>query len=140
MSRGENLAKTIHFLGIDWGQSDVGLALADEETRMAFICKTLKNDKDLMQNLAEIITEKNINAVIIGVPSYVNSEKVEYEGERLGNIIKNNLKVKVYYQDEMFTTKMAQSNLIEKGVKGIKRYDDQEAARIILQEWLDRKR
>ncbi|GBE16291.1 putative Holliday junction resolvase [bacterium BMS3Abin15] len=137
MSRSENSAKISHFLGIDWGRSDVGLALADKETRMAFIHKTLKNDKNLMQNLAEIIAEKDIDTVIIGIPSYVNSEKVEYEGERLGSIMENNFKVKAYYQNEMFTTKMAQSNLIEKGVKGIKKYDDQEAARIILQEWLD---
>lgn len=147
MSRGENLAKISHFLGIDWGQSNIGLALADKETKMAFIHKILKNDKNLIQNLTEIITEKNVDTVIIGNPSHAgfkgDSVKLP-EGNngarRLGNIMENNLKVKVYYQDEMFTTKMAQANLIEKGVKGIKKYDDQEAARIILQEWLDRKR
>jgi RNase H-fold protein (predicted Holliday junction resolvase) len=40
----------------------------------------------------------------------------------------------------MFTTREAQRNLIEKGVKGIKKYDDQEAARIILQNWLERQK
>jgi len=37
----------------------------------------------------------------------------------------------------MFTTKIAETNLAEKGIKKIKKYDDQEAARIILQEWLN---
>jgi len=45
----------------------------------------------------------------------------------------------VEYQNEMFTTKMAQANLIERGEKGVSQHDDEEAARIILQEWLDRK-
>ena len=35
-------------------------------------------------------------------------------------------------------TKMAQQNLIERGMKNVSKYDDEEAARIILQEWLDR--
>ena len=129
---------TFSYLGIDWGKPDVGLALADEETKMAFAYKTLKNDRDFLRNLAEIIAKKSVKKVVIGIPSHINREKVEYEGETLGKIMEANLGVNVYYQNEMFTTKMAQANLIEKGVKKIKRYDDQEAARIILQDWLDR--
>jgi len=47
--------------------------------------------------------------------------------------------MEVEYQNEMFTTKIAQANLMEKGIKSIKKYDDMEAARIILQSWLDKK-
>lgn len=137
MSISKNTAKIKHYLGIDWGKSRVGLALADEETKIAFAYATLENDKNLLQRLAKIIARENIETAVIGIPSYVNREEVEYEGEKLGAIIKNVLGVEVYYQNEMFTTKMAQQGLIERGVKKIKRYDDQESARIILQEWLD---
>ena len=41
-------------------------------------------------------------------------EGVKYEGEVLGEILEKRMKVKVHYQNEMFTTKMAQANLIEK--------------------------
>ncbi len=126
-----------HYLGIDYGKTDVGLALADTETKMAFIYKTLKNDKNFLQNLAEIIEKENIKTVIIGIPSYINRQEIIYEAEKLGKFLEENLKVEVEYQNEMFTTKIAQANLIKKKVKGLKRYDDQEAARIILQEWLD---
>lgn len=125
-------------MGIDYGKTDVGLALADEETKIAFVYKTIKNDKNFLQNLAEIIEKENVKTVIIGIPSYINRENIEYDAERLGKFLEENLKIEVEYENEMFTTKMAQAKLIEKGVKGIKRYDDQEAARIILQEWLDR--
>lgn len=124
-------------LAIDYGHADVGLAIADWETKIAFTYGKLKNDKQFMQNLAEIIENENVKTVIIGIPSYINRENIEYDAERLGKLIEENLKIGVEYQNEMFTTKMAQAKLIEKGVKGIKRYDDQEAARIILQEWLD---
>jgi putative transcription antitermination factor YqgF len=133
-----NKANISHYLGIDYGASDIGLALADSETRMAFAYGKLKNDKNLLQKIAEIVEKENAETIIIGIPSYINRDDVKYEGERIGEIIKEKLKMNVHYQNEMFTTKMAQANLIEKGVKGIKKHDDEEAARIILQEWLDR--
>ncbi len=133
-----------HYLGIDYGKADVGLALADEETKIAFVYKTLKNDKIFLQNLAEIIEKENVKMVVIGIPQYnikYDADPVKSQGDngarKLGKFIEENLKVEVEYQNEMFTTKIAQAKLIEKGVKGIKRYDDQEAARIILQEYLD---
>ena len=129
-----------YFLAIDFGKSRVGLATADSETRISFAYKTLKNDHDFFQNLAEIINEKNIKTVIVGVPTCLNREKIEYDGETLGKKMKEVMPfLEVDYQNEMFTTKIAQRNLIEKGIKKIKKHDDQEAARIILQSWLDKK-
>jgi len=127
------------FLGIDYGKSKIGLAMTDSETRMAFAYGTLDNDKNLLQKLAEIIEKENISKVIIGICVEVKPLRLS-NSERLGEFLKEKLKVEVEYQDEMFTTQQAQRNLIEKGVKGIKKYDDQEAAKIILQSWLDRKK
>lgn len=128
-----------YILGIDYGKSKVGLAIADGETRLAFGYGTLNNDKNFLQKLAEVIEKEDISKVIIGIPSRINREKAVYPGEKLGDFLRERLKIAVEYQNEMFTTREAQRNLIEKGVKGIKRYDDQEAARIILQSWLDKR-
>jgi len=128
----------MHILGIDYGASSVGLALADTETKMAFAYGKIKNDKNLLQKLSEIIKKENAQISVIGIPSHINRKKAEYAGENLGNILEKTTKIKVFYQNEMFTTKIAQDNLIMRGIKGIKRFDDQEAARIILQEWLDK--
>lgn len=125
-------------MAIDYGRARVGLALADSETKIAFAYKILDNNKELFQKLAEIITGENVKKVIIGLPSYANGKTIGYEAERVGNAIKEGTGADVEYQNEMFTTKMAQENLIERGVKGVKKYDDQEAARIILQSWLDK--
>lgn len=126
-----------NYLGIDWGASDVGVALAHAETRVAMAYATLANDKDLLPRLAEIIEREDVGMVVIGVPSYINREEVEYEGEKLGRLIEGAMPgIRVGYQNEMFTTKMAQQNLIEKGMKQVSKHDDEEAARIILEEWL----
>ncbi|MDQ1284152.1 MAG: putative pre6S rRNA nuclease [Patescibacteria group bacterium] len=133
--------RATRYLGIDYGKSRVGLAVADGETGMAFVYGTLDNDKDFLNNLLEIINKEKITQVVIGIPSYINRKEVQYDGEKLGKMIKEALpRVEIEYQNEMFTTKMAQYNLIERGVKGVKKHDDEEAARIILQSWLDGKR
>jgi len=140
MSRpNQKIAKTKYYLGIDYGEAKIGLALADNVIKIAFAYKTLQNNKDLLQNLVKIVTEKNIYKIIIGIPEYINQERKEFKGNLLGNLIKKTLpKIEIEYQNEMFTTKIAQRNLIEKGLKNIKKYDDQEAAKIILQSWLDK--
>lgn len=127
------------FMGIDWGKSDIGLSLANGESRIAYAHSTVENNSSLLERLGEIIREKGVKMVVIGIPSPINRQEVEYVGERLGEILEQNFGVTVEYQNEMFTTLMAQKHLIERGVRSVERYDDQEAARIILQDWLDRK-
>jgi putative transcription antitermination factor YqgF len=128
-----------NYLGIDWGSADVGVALAHAETSVAMAYTTLRNDEHLLEKLGEIIASEEVGTVVIGIPSYVNRKAVEYEGEKLGKIVAERFPVRVEYQDEMFTTKMAQANLIERGMKQVSKHDDEEAARIILKEWLEKK-
>jgi putative transcription antitermination factor YqgF len=134
-----NEAKVSHYLGIDSGRSEVGLSLADTETRMAFGHGKMKNDKDLIQKIAAVIAEESVSVVVIGIPTHMNQKSGEYDGEKLGQLIQEAVPgIQIEYQNEMFTTKMAQSNLMQGGKKNIKDLDDEESARIILQEWLDK--
>jgi len=130
-----------NFLGIDWGTAKIGIAFADAETRMAFSVCVLKNDKTLLSRLGELFSEREIGTVVIGIASHVNYRDAVSGGEKLGSeIVRKRPSIRVKYQDEMFTTKMASANLREHGIRDIARFDDQESARIILQEWLDRNR
>lgn len=127
-----------NYLGIDWGASFIGVAYADRETRMAFPLPTLKNDRNFLATLDTILIEKNIGTIVIGIPSHASRTKSEYEGARIGAMLERRHPVRVEYENEMFTTKMAEANLKERGAKRIARFDDAESARIILQEWLDK--
>ncbi|MFH0929759.1 MAG: Holliday junction resolvase RuvX [Candidatus Moraniibacteriota bacterium] len=133
-------ANISHYLGVDFGKAKIGLAVADSETRIAFSFGVLKNDKNLIKNLANIIEKKGIGKVIIGMvgvgDTYMRPEKEKTAYMR--SLLKK-LNIPVEFQNEMFSTRQAERNLIEKGAKKIKRFDDQEAARIILQSWLDKK-
>ncbi len=128
------------YLGIDWGASGVGVSLADPETRIAFGLITLRNDETLLVRLTEIVSRENIGVIVIGTPAHINRKEVEDQGERLGNLLRQHIspQVRIAYENEMFTTKMAQFNLRETGMKHVSKHDDVEAARIILQAWLDK--
>ncbi|MFC1608831.1 Holliday junction resolvase RuvX [Patescibacteria group bacterium] len=127
-----------NFLGIDWGISMIGLSLADEETRIAFAYDTLKNDNNFFSKLSAIIKEELVGVIVLGVP-VTESHNISFNAKEVGARMEKELGVKVFYQDEMFTTKIAEKNLINRDLKKIKRFDNQESARIILQDWLDKK-
>ncbi len=130
--------KIEHYLGIDFGMSKVGLAMAENITKIAFAYTILANDKNLVQKMITIIQKEKISQVIIGIPLYVEATKTEKEAKKLGRQLVGKLpQLKIKYQNEMFTTKIAQANLKMQEIKKIQQYDDQEAARIILQSWLD---
>ena len=126
-------------LALDYGKSKVGLAMANTENKIAFTYATLKNDKDFWQKLAEIIQKEDIKTIIIGISEHVKLKENEYKTREFGEeLAKKFTQIKIEYQNEMFTTKMAEANLIERGAKKIKNFDDQESARIILQSWLEK--
>lgn len=125
-------------MGIDFGAAKIGLALADTETRIAFGYDTIKNDKNFLAKLEEIIKKEKVETVIIGIPGYVAKARGEYDQKKLGKLLENNMGVAVHFAEEMFSSQSAQANLRAKGEKSAGKSDDKEAARIILQEWLDK--
>lgn len=133
-----NEAKVSHFLGVDFGKSKIGLALADDETKMAFAFATLPNDGNFLAELKEIIAEKNVKKIIIGMTRHEKDEKSADDKIKFAELLKEQLQQEVVFQDEAFTTKMAQDNIKQRGGKNVAKLDDKEAARIILQSWLDK--
>lgn len=134
----QNSAETSHYLGVDFGQAKVGLAVADSETKIAFAYGTLENDKGIFDKIGDIIVKEAISIVVIGKPKDTEQYKSIDVSKFAEEIAESFPLVQIEFEDEMFTTKMAESNLIEKGAKKIKNLDNQEAARIILQSWLDK--
>jgi len=127
-----------NYLGIDWGKAKIGVALAHEETRLALAFMILKNDEQFLKNIGELLEKEAVGTVVIGIHksgTFVG----EYEAEKLGKVLGERFGVNVAYQDEMFTSKMAQQTLIAQGERRVSAHDDAEAARILLQSWLDQK-
>ncbi|MFA6028143.1 MAG: Holliday junction resolvase RuvX [Patescibacteria group bacterium] len=126
------------YLGLDYGQARVGMALADDETKIALgkgVLEGLSQNK-LIVKIKAIVSIEKIDRVIVGLPLNMSgegtamTEEVKLFVERL----RSHLKVPVQAIDERLTSKMADTLL--RDVKGEKK-QDQVAAQIILQNFID---
>ncbi|MDA3815609.1 MAG: RuvX/YqgF family protein [Patescibacteria group bacterium] len=118
-----------YFLGIDWGKNKTGLALADAENLIATSLREV-DTKNLTEEIKKISTEYNLGEVIFGISETSADVKEIEQIKELG--------LSVVFENEDFSTLMAQRNIQEFREKKITKQDNAEAARIILQSWLDR--
>ena len=128
--------ETKNFLAIDWGRAKVGVALAHAETRIAVAYGIWTVDENLWPILEEVMNIGEIGTVILGDAEHPEADFAEellQVREKLAS-----LGVQVIMQNEMFTSKMAQANRLEAAKKAIQAYDDAEAARIMLTDWLEK--
>jgi putative Holliday junction resolvase len=131
-------------LSIDYGNKRTGLAISDENEKLASRFLTLENksSKDLIKEIKKIILEKNIGKIIIGIPIGLKGESAQTQNiKEFSAKLSGNIDIPIIEINEVFTSKMAEENLRKAGIKSeeIKKNIDQEAARIILQDYLDKK-
>jgi putative transcription antitermination factor YqgF len=62
------------YLGIDYGEKRVGIAISDIEGKVAFPKIVLENNSELVKNISDLCTENSVEAVVIG-------ESKDYKGE-----------------------------------------------------------
>lgn len=127
-------------LGIDYGDARVGIAISDPEEKLARRLLTLQNSTELFSDIQKIIIENSVEKIVVGLPVGFQGESAQTQ--KVGDFI-NRLEEKFSFPviriNEVMTSRMAQENLISLGIKDIKELIDQEAARIILQDYLDYK-
>ena len=56
----------MRLLGIDFGENRVGIAITDEEGRIAFPHAVFPNSLTLMSDIVTLVREKDIGTVVIG--------------------------------------------------------------------------
>lgn len=117
-----------YFLGIDWGESKTGLALADSENLIATAFREVDTE-NLIDEIKKLSDGYEFEKIIFGV-SDTSVDVKEIDEIR-------NLGLSVVFENEDFSTLMAQKNIQEFRGKNITKNDNAEAARIILQGWLD---
>lgn len=128
------------YLGIDWGKSKIGLAIADEKVKIASPIMTLSFNKpgEEIDKIKEVIKNEGVKILIVGQPTSLSGKPTSDQDfnkfVELLNLIEN---VEVKLEDERLTTKYAKS--IHKQFSGYKKVSDDEiAATAILQGYLDR--
>ncbi|MDD3285527.1 MAG: Holliday junction resolvase RuvX [Patescibacteria group bacterium] len=120
------------YLGVDWGEKRIGLAMADAETRLALPFMTVAD----LRSLLAIIETEDVGLVIIGSPRKMAGEEAS---NPLFLHFLRELKLKspvpVVTVDERLSSKAADAL---PGGKRDKAGRDEIAAVIFLQNYLDR--
>lgn len=128
------------YLGVDYGTKRVGLAISDGLGLTARPLDVVAR-RDLGPELRRIADEYPVDGVVVGLPTALRGHEGESaEGAReLGEEIRRILGVPIHYIDERFTSRMAESVLLESGMRRRERKEavDKVAAAIILQTFLD---
>lgn len=131
-------------LGIDYGTKRVGIALSDDEGRLAFPHSALPQGKNLTAAIGEICKKENVETIIIG-------ESCDFKGKEnpimpavraMKTALERETELPVHLEPEMLTTRQAR-RAPAKQVKTRKPQKrdtvDASAAAIILQSYIDRK-
>ena len=126
-----------NFLGVDYGEKRIGLALAGEKERVARAFKIIHK----LNELDDIVPAKNVCAFVIGLPLQPDGT----EGDTAVNVrlfaarLQEKYDLPVYWQDERKTS-VAAENYLKEGLcmcpDKRKEILDAESARVILQRWL----
>lgn len=137
----------MRIMGLDLGDVTIGVAVSDELGMIAHGITTIRrkginNDIDSLKN---IICEKNIERIVIGLPKNMNNT-IGPRGEKtieFSQILRENFPgLEIEMWDERLTTCAAERTLIEASVRreDRKKVIDKLAAVLILQGYLDYKK
>ena len=129
-------------LGIDFGRVRIGVAISDELRFLAHPVETIPANGRALARIAEIVREKDVDLVIVGIPRRMSGEIGTAANEALEFVKKLRaiLPCEVTTWDERLTSVAANRALQEAGKKrrDTRAYVDQVAAQMILQGYLDR--
>lgn len=128
-------------LGIDLGRARIGVAVSDELGMLAHPVETIPASGDALKRIAQIVTEKNAERVVVGLPRHMNGSVGTGATEALAFAEKLRAQVscEVITWDERLTTTAANRALRASGRKTreSRAFVDQVAAQMILQGYLD---
>ncbi|MCK4554799.1 Holliday junction resolvase RuvX [Candidatus Parcubacteria bacterium] len=119
------------YLGIDYGEKRIGLALGDSETKIATPFRVVNNISEIEQ----AVKEENINIAVLGKPVKMSGdEKLSDEFNKFVDALKSKLEIQVELIDERLSSKAADALA---GGKKTKAPRDAVAAMLILQSYFD---
>lgn len=131
----------MRILGVDYGLKRIGVAIGETDVKMAFAREAVSAYgapvKDA-QAIAGFARNELCEMIVIGLPLHLSggdSKQAKITKEFGNELEKTGMKIS--YWDERYTTSQAEQNLEYMNKDKRKKFADSEAARIILQEFLD---
>jgi len=122
------------YLGIDYGTKNIGLAISDEDGRMAFPKETIQNNIMTMGRIKNICDEEEVVEIVIGesLDFKQNPNPVMADIDTFSQALRDEIGKKVHLEPEFMTSQQAEK------IQGKHDNLDASAATIILQSYLDK--
>jgi putative holliday junction resolvase len=136
-------------MAIDYGTKRVGVAISDELGIFAFAKGVMDSTPDLAKQILLRAQQEGVSKVLLGLPKSLKNEDSEMTKQvrGFGNKLEQLLAeagLEFEFRDERLTSVMANANIAISGLgkkrKADKSLRDEEAARILLQDYLDQHR
>lgn len=128
------------YLGVDYGEKRIGLAISDETGLIASPMPVLKVKSlpDAVKKLQRIVKNQNVDKLIIGLPLNQKGGETQQsiKTRYFAQAFENTNGTEVEFWNESYTSAQAKKTST-KGTSRKRKNLDSEAARIILQEYLD---
>ncbi|MDA0208089.1 MAG: Holliday junction resolvase RuvX [bacterium] len=127
----------MRYLGVDFGEKKVGLALGDNETKLATPLEVIPGGDDLAKRIIDLVREEGIDELVIGVPGEAGDFHDDSQAKRVRGFIeelKGMSNMPIHTVDEQFTTAESRRLVEEYGATAP---EDALAAMLILQSYLD---
>lgn len=133
------------YIGLDLGSRTLGISLSDQNGIIASSYKIIRHNEEyerLVLEVKEIIEEKKIEKIVLGLPKNMNNT-IGPKGElsyKFKEMLEKETGLEVVLVDERLTTREANTILLANDTsrKKRKKVIDSMAATIILQSYLDR--
>ena len=125
----------MRYLGIDYGQKRVGVAVSDEGGAIAFPYGIVENSKGLVSEIKTICVNEHIEQIVVGesLDFKGNPNTVMGEINRFVAELREVVQIPIVHEREFLSTQ--QARFFQPGKKRV----DDSAAAIILQSYLDKK-
>jgi putative Holliday junction resolvase len=131
----------MRFLGLDYGDKRVGVAVSDPDGRFSIPVETLARTPDLAQKVAELVARYDCGAVVLGLPRHLRGEQTPQTDKvkAFGEELTTTLSCEIIYWDERLTTVSASRSLQALGLTSRQQKGrlDPVAANVMLQAYLD---
>ncbi len=122
------------YLGVDYGSKRVGIAVSDENGRLAFPRMVMANTKTFVDEIVAFVEKEGIEGIVLGeshdrnnIPNPIMKKIHAFADELRARTI-----LPVFFVSEAYTSQEA------KHIQGENAMHDASAAAIILQSFLDR--
>ena len=130
-------------VGLDYGSRRIGVSISDTRKKIAFPLDVIERHGDSygLKQLEKLLSDREIELFVVGVPLRNNGELSEKGGEVLSYVesLKSYFHLEAVTWDESYTTVEAERTLISGGLtrEQRKKVIDKVSAQIILQSYLD---